>query len=123
VEPRGIEGWGVDPQPARPGVPMEREPRRRRPAIVRQALPRGPQPTRRVELARLTPVFGTAQLPHGLSGLLRRQAYRIPEHKPPHFLLLLIADRVDVLGSALGRLVRRVRQGWQARQARRERHA
>lgn len=45
----------------------------------------------------LTPVFGTAAPPHGLSGVLRARAYDIPEHKAAHFMLLLLADRVDVL--------------------------
>jgi hypothetical protein len=49
-----------------------------------------------VEVGRLTPVFGTASPPRGLSGLLRRAAYRIPEHAPSHWMLLLLGDRVDV---------------------------
>jgi len=44
-----------------------------------------------------TPVFGTAAPPRGLSGLLRKTAYGIPEHRARHFLLLMAADRVDVL--------------------------
>jgi hypothetical protein len=44
----------------------------------------------------LTPVFGTAQPPRGPSGVLRRAAYRIPEHRALHWLLLVVADRVDV---------------------------
>jgi hypothetical protein len=45
---------------------------------------------------RLTPVFGTSVPPRGLSGLLRRQAYAIPDHHPLHWQTLLLADRVDV---------------------------
>ncbi len=48
-----------------------------------------------------TPVFGTAAPPRGLSGLLRRKAYEIPEHKARHFLLLMGADRVDFLEHTL----------------------
>src|SRR5690606_33916048 len=51
---------------------------------------------------RATPVFGTAQPLHGLSGVLRTKAYSIPEHFPRHWLLLLVADRVDVLEGRLG---------------------
>ena len=32
-----------------------------------------------VEIDHLTPVFGTAQPPRGLSGVLRRAAYGIPD--------------------------------------------
>ena len=45
----------------------------------------------------LTPVYSTALPPRGLSGLLRRKAYTIPDHKPQRWMLLLAADRVDVL--------------------------
>src|SRR5690606_24051434 len=57
---------------------------------------------RRKGLKRLTPVYGTAQPPRGVSGVLRRIAYRIPEHRARHWLLLLFADRVDVLEGRLG---------------------
>ncbi len=55
----------------------------------------------------LTPVFGTAQPPRGLSGLLRRLAYRIPTHYRRHWLLLMLADRVDVAESAMIDTVKR----------------
>lgn len=56
-----------------------------------------------VDVGRLTPVFGTAQPPRGLSGLIRRAAYRIPEHKAGRWMLLLLGDRIDVWESRLGR--------------------
>ncbi len=48
------------------------------------------------------PVSGTAQPPRLLSGALRRAAYRIPDRRTSHWLLLLLADRVDVLEHRLG---------------------
>jgi len=54
--------------------------------------------TKSVETTKLTPVFGTAQPPRGVSGLLRLLAYRIPQHLARRWLLLMAADRVDVLG-------------------------
>jgi len=59
-----------------------------------------------VEIEHLTPVFGTAQPPRGLSGVLRRAAYGIPEHKAGRWMMLLAADRVDVWES------RAVRKPW-----------
>ena len=56
-----------------------------------------------VDVGRLTPVFGTRQPPRGLSGLIRRAAYRIPEHKAGRWMLLMFGDRVDVWESRLGR--------------------
>ncbi|MBV9945469.1 MAG: hypothetical protein JOZ69_01320 [Myxococcales bacterium] len=96
-----IPGAGIDASPdRRPGVPMEADPPRpigdpHWTYPERQADPGYIQ--RRKGLEQLTPVFGTKQPPRLLSGLLRRLAYQIPEHRPTHWLLLLVADRVDVL--------------------------
>ena len=101
--------WGVDRRvEQRPGVPREAPPR---PVEHSHwAEPEQQMPTvvvlKRAGLERLTPVFGTAQPPHGLSGTLRRMAYGIPEHLARHWIVLLIADRVDVLEGRLARLVR-----------------
>jgi hypothetical protein len=51
------------------------------------------------DVVRATPVFGTAQPVRGLSGALRTRAYAIPEHHARHWLLLVAADRVDVVES------------------------
>jgi hypothetical protein len=93
-----IPGWGVDLDPAdRPSVPKlqfqedlsgahwdfpDRQP---------EKWPR----ERSVEHAFLTPVFGTAQPPSGLSGVIRKYAYRYSEGRAAHWLLLMFADRVD----------------------------
>lgn len=53
-------------------------------------------------LRRRTPIAGDGPRLHGASGLIRRAAYQIPEHKASHFMLLMLADRVDVVESALG---------------------
>lgn len=93
-------GWGADLSfEKRPGVPKLKTPAKLKGArdpIRPQPTPMK-SPTRRVELKHLTPVFGTAQLPEGVSGLLRRFAYKIPEHKARRWLLLIAADQVDVL--------------------------
>jgi hypothetical protein len=53
---------------------------------------------RSVEHKFLTPVFGTACPPKGLSGKIRRYAYaRYSEANARHWLLLVIADRVDAV--------------------------
>ena len=56
-----------------------------------------------VDVGRLTPVFGTMQPPRGLSGLIRRAGYKIPEHKAGRWMLLLLGDRVDVWENRLRR--------------------
>jgi len=52
---------------------------------------------------RLVVQYGTAVPPRGLSGLMRRAAYQIPEHYTSHWLMLMAADRVDVIEHGSGR--------------------
>ena len=57
---------------------------------------------RSVEHAFLTPVFGTSSPPRGLSGVIRKYAYRrFSEGRAAHWLLLIGADRVDAIESHL----------------------
>jgi hypothetical protein len=91
-----IPGWGADlNKEDRPSVPKlkfldtgahwdfpERQP---------EKWPR----ERSIEHRFLTPVFGTAQPPSGLSGVLRKFAYKFSEGRAAHWLILLYADRVD----------------------------
>jgi hypothetical protein len=96
-----IPGWGADLDPKdRPSIPKlqyqdgltgahwefpERQP---------EKWPR----ERSVEHAFLTPVFGTAQPPKGLSGAIRKFSYaRYSEGRAAHWLLLVLADRVDAV--------------------------
>jgi hypothetical protein len=60
----------------------------------------------RSELPAMTPVFGTAQPLHGISGVVRRIAYGTRETKARHWLLLLMADRIDVLEHRIAKLVK-----------------
>jgi hypothetical protein len=94
-----IQGWGADlDRKDRPAVPMERTP----PRFIH---PPGhiPQQARTVEVfvsperPGITPIFGTAQPPRGLSGMIRRLAYKMTENDIRHWLLLYAADRVDVV--------------------------
>jgi hypothetical protein len=97
-----IPGWGADLDLAdRPSVPRERwdpgatgahwELPEQQPELV----PR----ERSIEHALLTPVFGTTSPPRLLSGVLRRYAFTYSEARAAHWLLLLGADRVDVVES------------------------
>lgn len=98
--PSGIQGWGADLDPSvRPAVPMERTP----PRFVH---PHYEQPEHQpvtvkafhsTERPGLTPVFGTVQPPSGVSGLIRSGAFRFSENDIRHWLMLLFADRVNVV--------------------------
>ncbi len=94
-----IPGWGSDLDRAnRPAVPMERMP----PRIDRPDHPPSQQHSHvevlvSPERPGITPLFGTSAPPRGLSGVLRRSAYRQTENDLRHWLLLLLADRVDAV--------------------------
>ncbi|EZP28250.1 hypothetical protein [Microbacterium oleivorans] len=97
-----IPGWGADLDPAdRPAFPREQ------PGIDTGAhwdLPEqqthGEGRERSIEHQRLTPVFGTAQPLHGMSGAIRRLAYaRYSEGQTPHWMLLILGDRVESSGA------------------------
>jgi hypothetical protein len=87
---------GIDRDPARrPGVPAERPPQSQPHTQAAASMRQDGRPSGVMESR--TPVFGTAQPPRGLSGWLRRAAYGIPDHVARHWMLLILADRVDVL--------------------------
>jgi hypothetical protein len=94
-----IPGWGVDLDPKdRPSVPKLQfqddlsGAHWEFPDRQREKWPR----ERSVEHKFLTPVFGTAQPPSGLSGAIRRLSYaRYSEGRLAHWMLLVLADRVD----------------------------
>ena len=57
---------------------------------------------RSIEHKFLTPVFGTAQPPKGLAGAIRRFSYaKYSEGRTAHWLLLILADRVDAVAEHL----------------------
>lgn len=96
---------GVDATRAtRPGVPRERE-RFPDPGAHWEVPPQQPgvDALARSGAQRLTPVFGTAAPARLLSGAVRRLAYRLPEHRSARWLLLIGADRLDVVEHRLGR--------------------
>lgn len=103
-----IPGWGADLDPAdRPQVPRERfDPGatgahwdfpERQPELE----PR----ERSIEHGMLPPVFGTSVPRRGLSGKLRSFAYTLGEGRASRWILLLGADRVDVLENRVKALV------------------
>ncbi|CAH0261421.1 hypothetical protein SRABI118_03231 [Massilia sp. Bi118] len=95
-----IKGWGADlDRKNRPAVPMERTP----PRFIHAHEGKLPQQPETVEILTsterpgITPIFGTVQPPKGLSGMLRRLAFRWSENDMRHWLILLAADRVNVV--------------------------
>lgn len=95
-----IPGWGADLDPAnRPGYPMERMPPRLQGVHWDQPAqqPQTVEVLHSIERPSITPVFGTTLPPSGLSGRLRRVAFGYSESDLRHWLLLLLADRINMV--------------------------
>jgi hypothetical protein len=101
VDPAQVVGWGVDADPQNDPT----DPIRDRSADDNGGMNwrRPHQQTTSVEVLHsierpnVTAVFGTSTPPRGLSGAIRRLAFKRSESKWSHWLLLLFADRINVV--------------------------
>lgn len=94
-----IQGWGADlDHSKRPAYPKERTPPRftdpsYKPEQQIQKIP----VFKSIERPTIPHVFGTSTPPAGLSGLIRKQAYKLGEAKVHRWMMLLLADRINVV--------------------------
>jgi hypothetical protein len=107
-DPSQIKGWGVDADPKNdPTYPMKN---RNDGEHAGYSWERPPQQPITVEILHsnerpnVTSEFGTSTPPSGLSGVLRRIAFRYSESSYGHWLPLMLADRVSVVEGVLGDL-------------------
>lgn len=98
---QSIQGWGVDADPKNdPTYPMKH---RNNGEHEGYSWERPPQQQLTVEVLHsnerpnLTAVFGTSSPPSGLSGMLRRFAFRYSESSYAHWIPLMLADRVNMV--------------------------
>lgn len=95
-----IQGWGADLDHAnRPAYPKERTPPRL-PNLHREKIAEQVSDVEVLhsnERPGMTPVYGTSVPPSGVSGMLRRVAFRFSENDLRHWLTLLFADRVNMV--------------------------
>jgi hypothetical protein len=96
-----IKGWGVDADPKNdPTYPMKH---RNNGEHAGYTWERPPQQPINVEILHsnerpdVTTVFGTSTPPAGLSGMLRRFAFKYSESNYGHWLPLMLADRIGVV--------------------------
>ena len=104
-----IQGWGADlDHKNRPAYPKERTPPRLE-GVHWDEPAQQPEEVKVLhsnERPGLTPVFGSTVPPSGISGRLRETAFRFSENDIRHWMLLLFADRVNMvegIGADLGR--------------------
>lgn len=101
IDPASVPGWAVDADPENdptwpmrnrenddaPGMNWERPPLQEDSVEILHS----------IEHNRTPAVFGTATPPRGISGMIRRSAFKYSESQWAHWLLLMAADRVDMI--------------------------
>lgn len=96
-----IKGWGIDADPKNePTYPMKKYTGDDHKRINWERPPLQPvniEVLHSTERPNITAVFGTSTPPSGLSGAIRRYAFKFSENEYMHWLPLLLADRVNVV--------------------------
>jgi hypothetical protein len=109
VDPSAIPGWGVDANEENdPTWPMRDRTFDDAPGrnwVSPPAQPETVEVLMSIEHSQRPAVFGTAAPPSGLSGRLRRLAFKASESRWTHWLLLMGADRVNVVEGVIDDLV------------------
>ncbi len=106
---KNIPGWGMDADPENePTYPMKHytgDDHQRlnweRPPLQ----PKNEEILMSIERPALTAVFGTSVPPSGLSGMIRRFAFKYSESHYGHWLPLVVADRVNVVEGIVDDLI------------------
>ncbi len=105
IDSAQVNGWGLDIDPKNdPTYPMKK---RTNGEHAGYSWERPPQQADTVEILHsnerpnLTAVFGTSTPPAGLSGIIRRFAFRYSESSYGHWLPLVLADRIGVVEGVL----------------------
>lgn len=121
---KDIEGWGYDADPENdPTYPIKNwtgddHKRLDYERVIQQ--PVNDEILKSIERPELTRVFGTSVQPRGVSGALRRFAFKLSEGHAGHWLTLILADRVDAVEGIIDDLKRGYvpniikERGWQA---------
>lgn len=96
-----IKGWGIDSDPKNdPTYPMKNRTDEEQLGYSWERPEQQPETVeilKTVERPNLTSVFGTPNPPSGLSGMIRRQAFKYSESSYGHWLPLILADRVNMV--------------------------
>jgi hypothetical protein len=100
-----IKGWGIDADPKNdPTYPMRKRSNEDHSGYSWKRPPQQPidvEVLHSNERPNVTAVFGTSAPPSGLSGMIRRYAFKYSEASFAHWLPLLLADRVNVVEGIL----------------------
>ena len=98
---KDIPGWGIDADPDnRPNYPMKNYSGADHQRLDYERPPLQPKTVEVLhsnERPGLTAVFGTSTPPSGISGAIRRFAFKYSESTYSHWMPLVLADRVNVI--------------------------
>ena len=102
IDPAQVPGWGVDADPENdPTYPIRDRSQQDAKRVMVWDRPTQQEESveilRSIEHNRLPAVFGTTRPPRGLSGMIRRGAFTYSESHWLHWLMLMGADRIDVV--------------------------
>lgn len=96
-----IKGWGIDADPKNdPTYPIKHRTNEEHKGYSWDRPTQQPidiEVLHSIERPNISAVFGTSVPPSGLSGMIRRFAFRYSENSYLHWLPLLLADRVNVV--------------------------
>jgi hypothetical protein len=119
-----IKGWGIDADPENdPTYPIKKYTGDDHKRLNYERAPQQPITVEILhsnERPNVTAVFGTSSPPSGLSGMIRRYAFKYSEGSFAHWIPLILADRVNVVEGMLDDLRHGhipnifAERGWQA---------
>ncbi len=109
-DPSTVKGWGVDADPKNdPTYPMKHRTNGEHEGYSWERPPQQPitvEVLHSIERPNVSAVFGTSTPPSGLSGMIRRVAFKYSESSYGHWLPLILADRVNMVEGLLHDLSR-----------------
>ncbi len=124
IDPTQVKGWGVDANTENdPTYPMKRRNDGEHEGYSWERPPQQPADVEVLhsnERPNVSAAFGTSTPPAGLSGVIRRFAFKYSESSYGHWLPLMLADRVGVVEGYLEDLSRGhvpnvfAERGWKA---------
>jgi hypothetical protein len=101
IDPKSVRGWGVDADPKNdPTYPMKLRNNGEHAGYTWDRPAQQPTDVEilhSIERPNVTAVFGTSTPPAGLSGMIRRVAFKYSENSYAHWLPLMLADRIGVV--------------------------
>ncbi len=105
-----IKGWGIDADPHNnPTYPMKKRTNEEHLGYTWERPPQQPvtvEVLKSVERPNIPAVFGTSMPPKGLSGMIRRQAFKYSESSYGRWLPLVLADRIGEIEGVIDDLKR-----------------